>query len=54
MRVAASDWDTSGGQTNCRRLAATPSTVGADNIAYLRTKRHRMGHLLNLPMSVEA
>jgi 3,4-dihydroxy 2-butanone 4-phosphate synthase/GTP cyclohydrolase II len=31
---------------------ALPPAVTADNIAYLRTKRDRMGHLLELPLTV--
>jgi len=27
-----------------------PTPVGPENIAYLRTKRDRMGHVLDLPM----
>ena len=32
-----------------RSLVNLPSAAGADNLTYLRTKRDRMGHLLNLP-----
>ncbi|CAH0310210.1 GTP cyclohydrolase II [Rhodococcoides fascians] len=42
---------TAGGVAVTERVH-TPTSVNADNLTYLRTKRDRMGHLLDLPVAL--